>query len=432
MKKDSFALRPPMGWNSYDYYDTTVDEKAVRANADYMSKHLKSHGWEYVVIDIQWYAHKPGTQRERFQYIPFSELEMDGYGRLLPDPERFPSSKDGAGFKPLADYIHSLGLKFGIHIMRGLPRMAAHLHLPVLGTDTTANEIAEANSICPWNPDMYGVDYRQPGAQAYYDSILDLYAQWGVDFIKCDDICVTAAGRRGFFPRSEEIRMLAQAIEHCGRNIVLSLSPGGALLSESWTYARYANMWRITGDFWDAWPQLFTMFERCEQWQDHVRPGRWPDCDMLPLGKVGRGFGNERDTGFNPEEQKTMLTLWNIFRSPLMLGAELTLLDQETLALITNDGILRMGIHGTDPHQISRSREEAVWTSRDDETGEIYAALFNLSEEERSVSVSLDELECAAGDAVELWTGNAVQADGCLTAVLPPHGTAAYRLKAKK
>ena len=432
MKKDSFALRPPMGWNSYDYYDTTVDEKAVRANADYMAKHLKSHGWEYVVIDIQWYAHKPGTQRERFQYIPFSELEMDGYGRLLPDPERFPSSKDGAGFKPLADYIHSLGLKFGIHIMRGLPRMAAHLHLPVLGIDTTANEIAEANSICPWNPDMYGVDYRQPGAQAYYDSILDLYAQWGVDFIKCDDICVTAAGRRGFFPRSEEIRMLAQAIEHCGRDIVLSLSPGGALLSESWTYARYANMWRITGDFWDAWPQLFTMFERCEQWQDHVHPGRWPDCDMLPLGRVGRGFGNERDTGFNPEEQKTMLTLWNIFRSPLMLGAELTLLDQETLALITNDGILRMGIHGTDPHQISRSREEAVWTSRDDETGEIYAALFNLSEEERSVSVSLDELECATGDAVELWTGNAVQADGCLTAVLPPHGTAAYRLKAKK
>ncbi|MBQ1503979.1 MAG: glycoside hydrolase family 27 protein [Oscillospiraceae bacterium] len=428
MKKDTFALRPPMGWNSYDYYDTTVDEKAVRANADYMAKHLKDHGWEYVVIDIQWYAHNPGTQRERFQYIPFSKLEMDDYGRLLPDPDRFPSSVGGAGFKPLADYIHSLGLKFGIHIMRGIPRMAAHLHLPVLGTTTTANEIAEANSICPWNPDMYGVDYRQYGAQEYYDSILALYAEWGVDFIKCDDICVTSAGRRGFFPRSEEIRMLSTAIEHCGREIVLSLSPGGALLSESWTYARWANMWRITGDFWDAWPQLFTMFERCEQWQDHVKPGRWPDCDMLPLGKVGRGFGQERDTGFNRDEQKTMLTLWAIFRSPLMLGAELTMLDDETLSYITNDDILRMNIFGQDAHQVARSASFAVWTSRDSETGEVYAALFNLSDEESTVSVSLSELEADASSAKELWTGKTCAVSDTLCAVLPPHGAAAFRL----
>ncbi len=431
MKKDLFAPRPPMGWNSYDYYDTTVDEKAVRANAEYMAKHLKKHGWEYVVIDIQWYAHEPGTQRKRFQYIPFSKLEMDEYGRLLPDPARFPSSVNGAGFKPLADYVHSLGLKFGIHIMRGIPRMAAHLHLPVLGGDTTANEIAEANSICPWNPDMYGVDYRVPGAQAYYDSILALYADWGVDFIKCDDICVTSAGRKGIFPRSEEIRMLSEAIEHCGRDIVLSLSPGGALLSESWTYARYANMWRITGDFWDSWPQLYKMFERCEQWQDHVRPGRWPDCDMLPLGKVGRGFGEERDTGFNREEQKTMLTLWTIFRSPLMLGAELTMLDETTLGYITNDDLLRMNIYGTQAHQVARSEQEAVWASRDSETGEIYAALFNISDEERRVCVSLDALDAAAGEAKELWSGETVSADGALSAVLPPHAAAAFRLKAK-
>lgn len=432
MKKDRFALRPPMGWNSYDYYDTTVDEKAVRANAEYMAKNLKAHGWEYVVIDIEWYAHDPGTQRERFQYIPFSKLEMDEYGRLLPDPDRFPSSVDGAGFKPLADYVHSLGLKFGIHIMRGIPRMAAHLHLPVLGTTTTANEIAEANSICPWNPDMYGVDHTQYGAQEYYDSILALYAEWGVDFIKCDDICVTSGRRGAIAPRSEEIRMLAAAIEHSGRDIVLSLSPGGALLAESWTYAKYSNMWRITGDFWDAWSQLLTMFERCEQWQDHVKPGRWPDCDMLPLGKVGRGFKNERDTGFDREEQRTMMTLWSIFRSPLMLGAELTMLDDWTLGLITNDDILRMGICGEDAHQVMRNAAQAVWCSRDSETGEVYAALFNLSDEEREVSICLDELETAAqGTAKELWSGECADIGPVISAKLAAHGCCVYKLKSK-
>lgn len=178
MDKNQFAVTPPMGWNSYDYYDTTVNEEQVRANADYMAEHLKDYGWEYVVVDIQWYAHGAGSLRDRYQYIPFSELEMDGYGRLLPDPGRFPSSAGGRGFKPLADYIHSLGLKFGIHIMRGIPRMSAHSHLPVKGTEYTADFIADPSSICGWNPDMYGIR-NMPEGQAYYDSVLELYAGWG-------------------------------------------------------------------------------------------------------------------------------------------------------------------------------------------------------------------------------------------------------------
>lgn len=101
-----------MGWNSYDYYDTNVNEEQVRANAEYMAAHLKQYGWEYVVVDIQWYA----------------------YARLLPCTDKFPSAADGKGFRPLADYIHSLGLKFGIHIMRGIPRSAAEKHCAILGS----------------------------------------------------------------------------------------------------------------------------------------------------------------------------------------------------------------------------------------------------------------------------------------------------------
>lgn len=173
MNKNEFAKTPPMGWNSYDYYDTAVTEADIRANAKYMAENLKQYGWEYIIVDIQWYAHGAGSQRDKYQYIPFSELEIDEYSRLLPDPERFPSSKEGAGFGPLAEYVHSLGLKFGIHIMRGIPRIAAHHHCEVKGCEATANEIADAFSICRWNPDMYGVR-NIPEGQAYYDSLLEL------------------------------------------------------------------------------------------------------------------------------------------------------------------------------------------------------------------------------------------------------------------
>ncbi len=272
MNKNKFAITPPMGWNSYDYYDTTVNEAQVKANADYMAANLKEFGWEYIVVDIEWYSYDAGTQRDRYQYIPFWKVEIDEYSRLLPCPDRFPSSVNGQGFKPLADYIHSLGLKFGIHIMRGIPRIAAHNHMKVLGTKATANEIANPSSICFWNPDMYGVETNREGAQEYYNSIFELYAQWGVDFIKCDDIA-----RYDMPSARKEIEMLHNAIEHCGRPMVLSLSPGPALIDKAWHYEKYANMWRITDDFWDNWPLLLNMFERCEIWQNHVSEGCYPD-----------------------------------------------------------------------------------------------------------------------------------------------------------
>ena len=220
MNKNLFAVTPPMGWNSYDYYDTGVTEEQVKANADYMAKYLKQYGWEYIVVDIEWYSYDAGSQRDRYQYIPFWDVAMDEYSRLMPCEQRFPSAAGGKGFAPLAQYVHDLGLKFGIHIMRGIPRNAVHAHAKILHSTHTANEIAQPNNICEWNPDMYGIDPAAEGAQEYYDSLLALYAQWGVDFIKCDDIC-----RMDMPTAKEEIRRLSEAIEKCGRPIVLSLSP---------------------------------------------------------------------------------------------------------------------------------------------------------------------------------------------------------------
>lgn len=388
MEQEHCAKTPPMGWNSYDYYDTTVNEEQVKANADHMAAHLKDFGWEYVVVDIEWYAYDAGSMRDRYQYIPFWKVEMDEYGRLLPCPQRFPSSQEGKGFAPLAEYVHALGLKFGIHIMRGIPREAAHRHLPVYGSDVSANEIADPSNICAWNPDMYGLNPACTGAQAYYDSLFALYAQWGVDFIKCDDIC-----RMDMPSARAEIAMLHRAMERCGREMVLSLSPGPAKIEEAWYYAQHANMWRITDDFWDHWDSLKDMFDRCELWQKHVAPGCYPDCDMLPLGKIGKAFGNERDTGFTRTEQVTMMNLWCIFRAPLMVGAELTKLDDWTTGLLTNRILLSCVRNGKTPRLLYRDEESAVWMNEDGEDGSVYLSLFNLGERERTVSVDRATLQ---------------------------------------
>lgn len=432
MDKNEFAKTPPMGWNSYDYYDTTVTEQDVKANADYMAANLKEYGWEYIVVDIQWYVNNAGSRREEYQYLPFSELRMDDYGRLQPSPNRFPSSADGSGFTHLAEYIHKLGLKFGIHIMRGIPRVAAHLNLPIYGSTASAMDVADPYSICGWNPDMYGVKNNEAG-QWYYDSLIAMYADWGVDFIKCDDICDSWLYRDTplAFSGWEETVMLHKAIEKCGRPIVLSLSPGPAHVDRAWHYSTCANMWRITDDFWDDWKYLKDMFTRCEQWQAHVSMGCYPDCDMLPLGMLGKGFGRERSCNFTEDEKKTMLTLWCMFRSPLMLGAELTKLDETTLALLTNRALLFLLGENRHGRQLARTEDYAVWMNVENDRENACIALFNLSEKPQQLCMPAAELldlkDGQEAQLGELWEGELGSTrEGKIEALVPPHGVRVY------
>ncbi len=429
MNKNNAAKTPPMGWNSYDYYDTTVNEEQIKANADYMAAHMAEFGWQYIVVDIEWYSYGAGSMRDKHQYIPFGKVEMDEYSRLLPCPERFPSSVEGAGFKPLADYIHEKGLKFGIHIMRGVPREAAHLHTKIKGTAVTANEIANPYSISKWNPDMYGV-LDIEGGQEYYDSLLELYAGWGVDFIKCDDICNTNMYPYNPYSAEKEIEMLQKAIQKTGREIVLSLSPGPAVIEKAWHYEKYANMWRITDDFWDNWDLLLNMFERCELWQNHVSEGCFPDCDMLPMGYLGKGFGAERQTNFTYEEQVTMMTLWCIFGSPLMLGAEMTKLDEKTLSLLTNKEALSLLHPDFKAKQLERDKDGAVWFSQNPSTGEMFLALFNFTDKERELRFDLCQLGVEKKEATEVWSKRELTVtNGSICDMAAAHGACLYRLK---
>ena len=410
------AQTPPMGWNSWDCYGAAVTEDTVRANADYMAKHLKEFGWEYIVVDIQWAQPTAATHA----YIPFAEMDMDGWGRLIPAVNRFPSAADGQGFKPLADYVHSLGLKFGIHIMRGLPRMAAHRRLPIYGSGYRCDLAADPHSICAWNPDMYGLKCDEPAALDYYRSIFSLYAAWGVDYVKCDDIA------REYPQCRREIEVISEACRSCGREMVLSLSPGPAPLDQAEHLKRYANLWRITDDFWDEWRLLKGMFERAEKWCVHAGPGHWPDADMLPVGALRQCYDRPDWTRFTAAEQRAMMTLWCMMRSPLMIGGDLPKNDDFTLKLLTNAPLLAIEKESWCAHPVLRTEDECVWIAPRKDGKGYYAAAFNLSDEARTVAVPSEALEAGCGTALELWTGKT--AAGTLSPHLPPHDAAVWRI----
>ena len=362
----AWAETPPMGWNSWDIFGTSITEQQAREQADAMAELLLPAGYDVFTVDIQWY--QPGAKTHAYDVNAIYNLSMDEYGRLTPAPNRFPSAADGQGFKVLGDYVHSKGLRFGIHIMRGIPKRAVKENTPVLGTDVHAQDIAIQSSTCPWNPDMFGVDATKPEGQAYYDSIIALYASWGVDYIKCDDI-----SRPYDDVQKAEIEALRKAIDKCGRPIVLSLSPGATPVSAGPHVMELANLWRITDDFWDRWGLLKEMFERVHAWEPYRGPGHWPDADMIPFGIIDFG----RKTNFTEAEHCTLMSLWSIARSPLIFGGDMTKLDDFTLSMLTNPEVLKVNQDSTNNRQVSREKNLIVWTADVPGSEDKYVALFN-------------------------------------------------------
>ena len=423
-----FIKKPPMGWNSWDCYGAGVTEDELLGNAEFMRDRLKQYGYQYVVCDIQWY--EPAAKGN--VYNNFADLCMDEYSRLIPAVNRFPSSANGAGFKPIADKIHSMGLKFGIHIMRGIPRQAVHRNTRIYGTTVRARDIASQFSLCPWNTDMYGVDTEKRGAEEYYDSLFKLYASWGVDFVKVDDIANTEFSPQNPYSAEKEIEMIRAAIDRSGRDMVLSLSPGPAPLSKAEHLSENANMWRISGDFWDRWDKLLNMFSLCEKWYPYVKDGSFPDCDILPLGKLcidGSYMGDMgRDSGFTKEEQKTMMTLWAVFRSPLFFGGELRLTDNYTLSLVTNPEVINVNQNSEKPLFVYNKGGIAVWQTKIENCTAV--AVFNLSDEEKHYKLSFSDLGIENVRAVrDLWARKDIpKCENDVAVSLKPHSSEFFEI----
>ncbi len=415
-------ITPPMGWNSWDCFGTTVTEQEVLANAEFMAAHLLPHGWDTVVVDIAWYD----PTAKAHGYNEGAPLELDGFGRQLPAVNRFPSAAGGAGFGPLAARVHELGLRFGVHVMRGIPRLAVERDLPILGTGFTARDVADLSAPCPWNPDNHGLDHTHPGAQAFYDAQVAQLAAWGVDFVKADDM---------LWPyHAAEIEAYARAIARSGRPMELSLSPGRAISLAHLDHLReHSTAWRVSDDLWDRWEDVEAQFSRMARWAPHSGPGGWADADMLPLGHIGirAERGEDRHSRLTPAEQVTLMTLWVIARSPLMMGGDLPSSSPETIALLTNDAVLAVLREARGSREVLREGDLVLWAARtDDAEGPRYAAAFHLGAAPTSVHLRLDAVDGRPGDSVtDLWSGRPVEVrDGHVHLPIDAHGARLLRL----
>jgi alpha-galactosidase len=448
--------RPAMGWNSWDCYGAGVNEEQTFANADYMKKNLLAHGYNLVTIDIQWYEPTAHTGA----YKRGAVLEMDANGRLLPAPNRFPSTKETRSFKPIADKLHAMGFQFGLHLMRGIPRQAVDRdNVVILGTEKLkeggihAADIANKRDVCGWNTDMYGVDMTKPGAQEYYDSVFALMASWDLDFVKVDDL----SAPRFHGPETEAIR---KAIDKTGRKIVLSTSPGATPLSSGPEVEVLANQWRVSNDFWDNWPAMQSQFKRLADWTPYRGPGHFPDADMLPVGRLEmwtneNGPNPGRNTRLTKDELYTLMNLWCIARSPLIIGADLPHSDAFTLELLTNDDVLKVNQYSTNNHELMHEGNAYAWVADAEGSNNKYLALFNAPPAPArgrrgapaasapagapgalTVKVPVADLKLPAGFGVtgirDLWAHKDLPLADGITAELAPHASAIFEVQVSR
>ena len=426
--KATTAPKPPMGWNSWDNFGLDITEAEFKTQVDYVAGNLKQCGYTYMVIDAGWYApHLSAVKEDSCWYNTLAKYptQVDAYGRWIPAVNRFPSAADGS-FRALAAYVHGKGLKFGLHIQRGIPWSAIEKNLPIKGTVYHAQDIANPADACVWWDATLGVDLSKPGAQEYYDSCYELYASWGVDFVKVDDLS------RPY--HADEVTAIRLAIERSGRPMVFSLSPGSTPIAARYHERNNADMWRISNDFWDTWPQLKAQFSLAHSWLRFTGEGHWADLDMLPVGIVGTRdgeSGGSRRSRFTPDELRTMMTLWCMFRSPLILGGDVTTLNAFESGLITNAELIDIDQNSAQCRQVSADSDSVIYFSEQPAKRRQYLAFFNPSDSMRRITCSWDQLGAAGRRRVrEIWSKRDLGVcEKELGDQVNPHGAALYLLE---
>ena len=417
------APTPPMGWNSWDSYGLTVTEAEFKANVSWLHQHLQPLGWQYVVVDEGWYLRQPGQKgaAQGFVMDPTAATWWRTIAFRPPDSSRLPIGSTPWG---------SSSASTSFAAFRG---EAVEKNLPIAGSAFHAADAANTADTCRWNSDNYGLK-ANAAAQAYYDSIIKLYAGWGVDYIKVD--CISRPYQ------ADEIHMMSAAIGKSGRAMVLSLSPGPTPIEQADDVKKYAQLWRISDDMWDTWsaPEgqtfpagLVRQFDRTAQWAPHIVAGHWPDADMLPLGYLGPrpGWKEPRMSRLTADESRTLMTLWSMARSPLVAGTNLTRMDPATEALYTNPEVIAVDQHSRENRERSRTGSLVVWTAAPESGGGRYLAVFNLGDATQDVSYAWKDLGLPEGrHAVrDLWARKDLGSAASLKATLRAHASVLYRVR---
>jgi len=400
---------PPMGWNSWNAYLGSPDEKELKATMRYIAAKLSPYGYEYCVTDAGWYSDRSGPDEPTEEY-PLPHFCCDKYGRPWPHPGKYPSVAGGTGFLHISEYAHSLGLKFGLHMMRGLGKDMMGHDFKVKGTDYLLDDIIDLTSGCTWAENNFGVKVDHPAAQAYYDSLFENFAAWEIDFVKYDDLCSPI--------HAEEIEMIHKAIDKCGRDMIFSLSPGDWVKEEdAQFYSDHSSMWRISRDFWDDWDfNLRESFDLLAMWNQHLDNPGWPDADMIPIGWLCENPA--RTKGIKPrmcrlttDEQRALFTLFSIARSPLILTCNLLRNTGDLLEIQTQPDCIAVNQRGTGNQMLKcgKDAETHLWRAHAD--GHDYLAFFNLTKLETYFEFDIPE-DLQGKHGIDVWTGEVVPTMG--------------------
>jgi alpha-galactosidase len=404
------AARPPMGWSSWSSLRGSISETAIEAQADVMHSKLQRYGYQYVNVDAGWSDH------------------LDAYGRDAWNTTKFPN-----GIAPVARYVHQRGLKFGIYLVPGIPKTAVDANLPIYGTPYHASDIADTTTLGNTLGDSWRIDYTKPGAREYVQSYADLFASWGVDYIKMD--FVGPGGGHNPADNTEDIRQWRAALDRTHRPIHLELSNSLSIAAAP-VWARYTNGWRIEGDiecykncpgFLTNWTQrAVKRWTDAPQWVPYAGPGHWNDMDSVEIG-------NGDLDGLTPDERVSVMTLWSLQASPLLLGTDLTKLDPYDLGLLTNREVIEVDQAGRPGHPVSQATPQQVWFAADGRGG-YTVALFNLADAPATVTAAWSDLGIApARDAAvrDLWTHTDLGSFAAgFGATVPAHGARLLHVQA--
>jgi hypothetical protein len=403
------AAQPPMGWSSWSSLRGNITEAAIEAQADVMHSTLQRYGYRYINIDAGWSDH------------------LDGYGRDAWDPTKFPN-----GIAPVARYVHQRGLKFGIYTVPGIPKAAVDANLPIYGTPYRAADIADTTTLGNTLGDSWRIDFTKPGAREYVQSYADLFASWGVDYIKMD--FVGPGGGHNPADNTEDVRQWRAALDRTHRPVHLELS-NSLSFDAARAWAGYTNGWRIEGDIecYKSCPGFLTNWSQraAKRWTDAPKwvpfagPGHWNDMDSVEIG-------NGDLDGLTPDERVSVMTLWSLQASPLLLGTDLTKLDPYDLSLITNREVIAVDQSGRPGHPVSQATPQQVWFSADG-AGGYTVALFNLAAGPATVTADWSDLGIAPtryAAVRDLWTHTDLGAfTTTFSATVPAHGARLLHLR---
>ncbi len=412
------TVKPPLGWSSWSFVRKNPTAAIIEAQAKAMKDSgLTKLGYQYVNIDDFWYQ-CPGAQGPN----------VDQYGRWVIDSTKFPAQGAKNGIQATADYVHSLGLKFGLYATPGIAKQAVEQNTAIEGTPYHAADIAtsynEANYNCGG---MVGIDYSKPGAQAFLDSWAKQFASWGVDYLKLDGVGT---------PDAQDVQGWSTALKNSGRPIHLELS-NSLDINNAKLWQDTADGWRTGGDVecycgandssypLTSWASVASRFDQVAAWAPHGGPKGFNDYDSLEIG-------NGKDDGLTVDERKTQASLWSLAASPLFLGTDLTRMDPTDLSLLRNADVLAVDQDAIDAKRISSDANTQVF-AKTEPNGDVIVGLFNTATAPRAVSTTAAALglpKAADYSLQDLWNHSTTESTGGISVDVPAHGVALYRVKA--